>query len=194
MPYEDEGKKYVAQLGIYSNELIKYPTLLVDITGMNRPHQFNEFSYKINRELLKTCPSFQDQFTLMPLSKILDIEGLFNDKQYDSLENILVSVINSKKTNVVLATMDDPYPYSSMSKYTTSQGKSWNVGGRYDKGGLLIVLSRNYDSIDLYIAKELDANTESNVQELFKNINMSDNNPEFFKELIEALNGLKEIL
>ena len=146
----DENELRHAQLSIYHREMVKYPTLKVDITGLNRPRQFNEYNYKINRQLLKTCPEFIDQFSLLPLSKILDVEGLFNREQYDSLESAIVEFIYLKKIDLVVITMDEVEPYQNLDEFADAQLHKLKVGARYEQGGILIVISKELN--DAHIA------------------------------------------
>ena len=139
---ETVSQKIQMQRAIYNYELVKYPTLIVDITDLNKPRQFNEFNYKINRELLRDCEGFIDQFSLLPLSKILDVEGIFTTQQFDSLERALVDFVFSKKMDLLVVTMDDPYPFDSFDDFAKGQINKWNVGRRYEKGGILMIISK----------------------------------------------------
>ena len=137
----DPGEVKREQRRIYHDELTRYPTLLVDITGLNRPREFNEYNYRINRELLRTCEGYEDQFSMLPLSKILDLEGLFSESEYDSLEGLIIQFIHLKKTDLVVVTLDDPYPFQDFASFVQNKGEVWNIGGHYEKGGLMLVYS-----------------------------------------------------
>ncbi|MEQ8324358.1 MAG: TPM domain-containing protein [Vicingaceae bacterium] len=150
LPYE-EGRK--EQRRIYHDELTRYPTLRVDITGLNRPREFNEYNYRINRELLKKCDGYIDQFSLIPLSKILDLEGLLSESHYDSLEGRIIQFIYAQKLDLVVITIDDFYPHDTFDNYLLEVGKEWNIGGRYQNGGLLLAYSSVTSQIGLYTGK-----------------------------------------
>ena len=141
------------QRRIYHDELTRYPTLVVDITGLNRPREFNEYNYRINRELMRTCEGYEDQFSLLPLSKILDLEGILNEKQYDSLEGLIIQFIHIQKTDLVIVTLDDPYPFSDFDDFVKHRGETWNIGGRYEKGGLMLAYSSALKSFAVYTGK-----------------------------------------
>ncbi len=158
------------QRSIYNDEMLKYPTLVVDITDLNKPHQYNEFNYKVNRELLKSCKTYTDQFSLLPLSKILDIEGLFNKNQYDSLERIIIEFIHVRKTDLLVISMEDYFPYNSSKEFIDATFDNWNVGKRYANGGIIIFLSKknnevwirgNDESTDIMKAVNLEKVRES---------------------------------
>ena len=173
--------------------MVKYPTLLVDITEINRPHQYNEFNYKINRELLKTCPLFKDQFSLIPLSKILDVEALINEQQQDSLEIAVVDFINSKKINLVIVTIDDVYPYKNLKDFAISQSEKWKIGERYERGGIIIVLSKDLNAMSITPSQQLQQTlSESDCIEIIDSVDFPffiDNS--YFKGLLNCITALK---
>jgi len=149
LKYTGDSEMLSKQRSIYKDEMIKYPTLIVDITDLNKPHQYNEFSYKINRELLKTCPKYRDQFSLLPLSKILDVEGLFYKDKYDSLERSIIEFIHLKKIDLLIMSIDDLYPYTDIAAFGKGQSEKWKTGKRYERGGIFIVFSKELNRMNI---------------------------------------------
>lgn len=191
--YTDENQLYMAQLGIYANEVMKYPTLRVDITEMNKPHQFNEFNYKINRQLIRTCPAFRDQFTLLPLSKILDLETVFNSREYDSLESAAVSFVNALKMNLVIVSLDDPFPFKDLSTYAKAQAIKWNVGSRYERGGIFLVFSQQRNDVSIALVSKNGGITENpKFQGLIEPPFFKDGNNRALDQVLEYVNLLRK--
>lgn len=169
--YTDDEEYFQAQRAIYHHELIKYPTLIVDITDLNKPRQFNEFNYKINRELLKSCSGYQDQFSLLPLSKILDLEGLLNKTEYDSLERAIIEFIHLNKMDLVVITIEDLFPYENFEVYSEGIREKWNIGARYNRGGIVVVYSKFMKDINVSLSKTaLTVYTASEIDLLEENI------------------------
>ena len=168
----------------------------MDITGLNRPRQFNEFNYKINRELLKTCPVFKDQFSFLPLSKILDVEALFNQEQYDSLERALVDFIQLKKIDFVVVTIDDVFPFENIEDFVEQQTINWKIGNRYEEGGVLLAISKNLGDLSFSINKK----NQSSLSDLdFQKMIHDVGSPEFqkgnyFQGLFYCIDYLKKEL
>ena len=163
---------------------------------LNKPRQFNEFNYKINRELLRDCPGFINQFSFLPLTKILDVEGLFNSNQYDSLERAIIDFIITKKVDLLIVSIEDLYPYENFEEFSENQSIDWNVGSRYENGGVLIVLSKSKNESYVTINKRLkDKINEKVCDDILKNTGQ----PEFekgyyFKGLLLSIEALKSTI
>lgn len=182
------------QRSIYHDEMVKYPTLIVDITDLNKPHQYNEFNYKINRQLLKTCPKYKDQFSLLPLSKILDVEGIFSKQQYDSLERAIIEFIHLKKIDLLVLSIDDLYPYEDFKSYGYNQRVNLKIGKRYERGGIIILFSKKLNEIQIELSEKTsqylspaDCNRliEDSIKDLF-------NNKDYFKGIMNGIQAIKE--
>jgi len=182
------------QRSIYNEEMLKYPTLVVDITDLNKPHQYNEFNYKINRDLIKSCDDYIDQFSLLPLTKILDVEGLFSRQQYDSLERLIIEFIHLKKIDLVIVSIDDTYPYLDLEEYSHEILIKLKIGSRYAGGGFLLLLSKN---MNIMMIKLSDKTLSIIDQEQLDHIIHESGIPEFnrkkyFNAIYQSILSIKE--
>ena len=183
-----------AQRSIYRDEMVKYPTLIVDITDLNKPHQYNEFNYKINRQLLKSCPKYEDQFSLLPLSKILDVEGLFIKNQYDSLEREIIEFIYFNKIDLVVVSIDDVYPYNDIYNFGTGHLESWKTGKRYELGGILIAFSKTLNQVSITLSeKTISVISKNDCNKIIQEIILPNfEKGDYFKGIMDCIRALKD--
>ena len=130
----------------------------------------------------------------MPLSKILDVEGLINEQQQDSLEIAIVDFINSKKIDLIILTIDDLYPYENLKEFTTGQSEKWKIGARYERGGIIVAISKKLNEINIYLSETVEQIltesecTEITVKEVIPHFDQGN----YYKGILNCIGALKK--
>lgn len=131
------------QIKIQSAILLK-TNILVEQTKGDVKNNINAFNYKLTRELNKDCPKYRiKNSVLLHNTGILDIEGLFNKSQLDSINNIVIKLQKRKNIEILIITIDDLFPYNNISEYAENEGNDWHIGSQQKNGGIVLVFSKS---------------------------------------------------
>ena len=113
-------------------------------------NQFNVFSYKLFREISKTCPKYlYRQPKPLHFTKVIDFDSVFSIPQKDSLETIITEIRRVNNVQILVAEIDDFYPYDSIEDLYIQLIEDWDIGAGCSKGGVLIIFSKTLRKIGI---------------------------------------------
>ena len=125
-----------------------------------------------------------------------DVEGLFNSQQYDSLERAIIDFIISKKIDLLIVSIEDLYPYDDFEDFAVNQRIRWNVGGRYENGGILLVISKSGNNSFITINKHSKEvlNEDECLNALALNGQPEFEKGRYFKGILKSIEALTKML
>ena len=103
---------------------------------------FNPFSFKLQRELIKNCPNlnYLDSYFLLPLSNIADIEQIFNREQLANLEKQLKNIQYKNRLQIFVVTTKDYFPQTNIDDFSYSVLNN-NYSDFFEKGAIIFAVN-----------------------------------------------------
>ena len=111
-------------------------------------NRINVETFMKNIALKKHCIDYDiPVLKFLPLSDIIDVESLFNEKEMDSLKNI-ISEIRHTGLEVFIITVPDYYPFKNIEEFAYNVLLE-NRNIRMTKGSLAFLISRSKREIQI---------------------------------------------
>lgn len=182
------------QIEIQSNFLQDTVLLLDLLSKGDIKNNINVLNYKLNRNLNKNCSDYRlKNSTLLGLTSILDVEGILTSNEIDSVENSVRDLLKRKRVRLLIVTIDDFYPYKDIYEYATNQGNNWHIGAKFEKGGIVLVLSKSLRKVQIstsHISQKYL--TDSECQDIIDNTLIPRfKTGEYYKAILEFINEVK---
>ncbi len=176
------------------SDFLQDTILLLDLSKGNVKNNINVLNYKLNRNLNKNCSEYKLKHSvLLGLTSILDVENILNPSEIDSIENSARDLLKQKKVNLLIVTIDDFYPYKDIYDYSRNQGNNWHVGANFEKGGIVLVVSKSLRKVQIstsHISQKYLTDLEC--QEIIdKTLIPRFKNGEYYKAILEFINEVK---
>ncbi len=130
--------------------ILQDTVLLLDLSKGNVKNNINVLNYKLNRNLNRTCSDYKlKNSVLLGLTQILDVEGILTSSEIDSIENSAKDLLKQKKVRLLIVTIDNFFPYKDIYNYAKNQGNTWHIGTEYEKGGIVLILSKSLRKVQI---------------------------------------------
>lgn len=153
---------------------------------------YNSLNYKLTRELNKSCENYLIKTTfILPFSNLVEIDSVFSSEQRENIVKIAKEIRNKNRMEILVLSIDELYPNENIAEFAYNKLIDWNVGGVFQKSGVIIVFSKKLRLLRIStteISKKYltDANCDKIVSEImipnFKKDNYYDG---IFNSLIE---------
>jgi hypothetical protein len=183
------------QSQIYTKLLTEYLLKNVKTEPKNYISNFNCVNYKLTRELNKSCENYLIKTTfILPFSNLVEIDSVFSIEQRENIVKIAKEIRNKNRMEILILSIDELYPNQNIEEFANNKLIDWNVGGVFQKSGVIIVFSKKLRLLRIStteISKKYltDINCERIVSEImipnFKKDNYYDG---IYKSLIEIEN------
>ena len=136
------------------NDFLQDTSLLYELSKGNVKNNINVFNYKLNRNLNKNCSVYKLKHTvLLGLTLVLDVECILTSSEIDSIESSVRDLLKQKKVRLLIVTIDDFYPYKDIDDYARNQGNNWHIGANFEKGGIVLVVSKSLRKVRISTSK-----------------------------------------
>jgi len=181
------------QIDIQST-ILQDSAVLLALTNGNVKNNLNVFNYKLYRTLIKNCPEYKiTNFAIIGRTPILDVEGILTSGEMDSIENSARHLLKQKKAGLLIITIDDFYPFTNIDDYATFQGNNWHIGSEFEKGGIVLVISKSLRKVRIstsHSAQQFLTDIES--QEIIdKTLIPKLKTGVYFQAILEFINDVK---
>ena len=186
----------VKQAKIYSSFIESYYLSNSKKEIKNWKSDLNSLNYKLTRELNKTCDSFKIQNSfILPFTNLIEIDSVFSEQQSKRINEIAKDIRIKNQIEIVILSIDEIYPNENILDFSASKLVDWNIGGVFEKSGLIIVFSSKLRLLRIStteIAKQYlsDEECERIVSDImipnFKNGN-------YYEGIVNSLYEIKEL-
>lgn len=190
---KDSLEVFREQIEIQSN-ILQDTAVLLELSSGNVKNNLNVFNYKLNRTLNKNCPEYKlKNSVLLGFTPILDVEGILTSSEIDSIENSARYLLNQKKVGLLIITIDDFYPYTDINDYATIQGNNWHIGSKFEKGGIVLVISKSLRKVRISTSRiSQQYLTDKESQEIIDNTLIPRfKTGEYYQAILEFINDVK---
>lgn len=184
------------QLDIVMEQSMLYiPTLFADVPTDKLEQKAIGFSYRLERELKRTCPGFLISPSIVKGLQVVDLEDKLNKKEIDSLKRTMRAIGEEKNVYVHLVTVDDYYPHISIKEFGSNNNPDWGSVYNFDRGSVAIVISSAKREIriatsDLAMTYLTDDECSQLIQILIPFLKKD----EYFDGLIKVLAQLRQMI
>ncbi len=192
-----KNKNANSQFKIIESQTIKYfsSSSIIETGNNNKAQEAYRYYYKLSRELMRSCPNYTLGVFPISANRVVDLEGKFTKEQIDALKNFSLELSDQKNVNLFIVTIDDYYPQGSIEEFAKKKRDDWSMGRNVEKGGVLMALSFNKKQVIISTSEEAMKHlTDKECRDVIKMITPEFNNGNYFKGVLNGLNGIKERL
>ena len=141
--YAENDTIELKQVQIYSKLLHEYVLKNLKTNRKNFKPYYNSLSYKLTRELSKTCDNYLNKTPyILPLSNLVEIDSVFSIEQREKIVEFEKEIRNNNRLEILILSIDDLYPEENIDKFSFKKLSDWKIGKSFEKSGVIIVFSK----------------------------------------------------
>ncbi|POY38368.1 hypothetical protein C3K47_02930 [Solitalea longa] len=153
------------------------------------------FYYKFTRDLDKSCSNYKLGIFPIKALHVIDIENKLTKVETDSLKSLVSEIGKEKKVYLLVTTIDDYYPDTTIKEFCQRNINSWGNGRYFEKDNILIAISlKNRDIYICTTSISMKHLTNEECIEVIQTIKPYLKNNELYNGLANGLIAIKEKL